>query len=85
VTDQSNALDHDVDQAGALLYDLAVVLRCVPLSPETRDLHVRALELKRDVGRWASEQPPAPLREAAIREILDLRRQASMWLGARAG
>ncbi len=78
--DEAGDLEDDARHAEALLYDLATVLRCVPLGSHTRALHVRALELKRDVCRWPADRPAPSARRAALEELVGLRREAAMWL-----
>ncbi len=73
-------IGEDVRQAETLLYDLAVMLRQVPLREHTRELHLRALQLKRDVGQWVVHPPARSVRQAAIEQLMELHGQAVAWL-----
>ena len=76
----ARTINDDVQRAEALLFDLAVLLRYVPLGDHTRELHLRALHLKREVRQWAV-QPPAPSRlDDVFDELAELRTEAAAWL-----
>jgi hypothetical protein len=62
----------EIQRAEAILHDLAAELRLVPLEEHTSHLHIRALELKREVARWAQTCPPRESRVAAIDELVEL-------------
>jgi hypothetical protein len=74
--------EHEADarQADALLFDLATALRSVPVGPHTRQLHLRALTLKRDVNTWIVQPPPRQARRKALDELGELSREAAAWL-----
>lgn len=59
--------------AEQLLYELARDLRFVPIEPRTMRVHLRALELKREVRAWGS----APPDEGAMTAVIDEARQLS--------
>jgi hypothetical protein len=59
----------DSARAEAMLYTLALQLRRLPVNDRTHRLHVRALELKRDLARWCAEPGLAHAWGAAIAEI----------------
>lgn len=65
----------DTNQAEAILFELAVVLRRVPLSQSVSHLHIRALELKRNVSRWSEVPTSRTSRQATIAELLALQRE----------
>jgi hypothetical protein len=62
----------DTERAEAILYELAGLLRLVPLGEHTSHFCVRALDLKRDVSRWVESTPPESARHALIEELLAL-------------
>jgi hypothetical protein len=63
----------------AELYQLALELRGVPVDTQTHTLHLRALDLKREVSSWHGKAPEKP-RAAAVRdEIAYLRSEAARW------
>jgi hypothetical protein len=64
-------------QAEALLSDVAAELVRLPFEGRTRSLHLRALELKRQLGQWAT----APIDDArrTVKGILALRDEAAVW------
>lgn len=62
----------DKNKAEGLLFALASELRYVPVEERTRELHVRALELKRDVAEWLRRRPDASVRQALCREVQEL-------------
>jgi len=68
----------DLQHAEAVLYELAVLLRRVPLDEQTRDLHLRALHLKRDVAKWHEQVADESSRRAVLNELVRLRREASL-------
>lgn len=55
--------------AEELLFDLAALLRFVPLTEQNRLLHLRALELKRRVRGWSAREPAADEARAVVAEI----------------
>ncbi len=61
------------------LHRLAVELRRVPVGEATRRLHVRALELKRDVTRWGEQRADGETMRAALEEIDGLLAEAIGW------
>ncbi len=75
-----SALADDQRRAETLLFELASALRFVPVEETTRDLHIRALELKRTVRDWMREPPAASAREATCDEILELQARTKMAL-----
>jgi hypothetical protein len=79
-TEPGCTLATDTQRAEALLYDVAVLLRQVSLKEETRHMHLRALQLKREVGHWPIVQPAASEREVAIAELEALYVEAGSWL-----
>jgi hypothetical protein len=70
-------LEIDRKRAEELLFDLASKLVRVPLGPRTRDVHLRALALKRVVGTWHSDPPDEAGRRAVIEELLMLHKTAA--------
>jgi hypothetical protein len=73
------SLEADASHAESLLYELAVTLRRVPVEESTRRMHVRALDLKRQVVRWRADQPPRDERLSALDEIDQLAQEAAFW------
>jgi len=69
-------LDAKIDCAEQLLYELAAVLRAVPVEERTKDLHVRALELKRDVAAWRGRRPSDETCDAILDELEGLVNEA---------
>ena len=69
-------LEVDTERAEALLYDLASKLVRVPLGPRTREVHLRALTLKREVARWRDAPPAEAARRATLDELVALQHQA---------
>lgn len=69
-------LDGDKREAESLLHELATELRRVPMCERTRELHIRALTLKREVSSWGVLEPGGPQRGAVITELGDLHRKA---------
>lgn len=65
-----------IEHAERALFVLANELRRVPLEPDTRRMHVRALELKREVARWRDRRPDIRERSAILEEIEALAREA---------
>ena len=65
----------DTNRAEAILFGLAALLRSVPLSRSASRLHIRALELKRDVSRWSEVPASSALRQATIDDLLSLQRE----------
>lgn len=68
-------IDGWIDHAERALHVLARDLRAVPVDGTTRRLHLRALELKREVARWRDAEPDVPSRCAALDEIEELSRE----------
>ncbi|MBX3225852.1 MAG: hypothetical protein KIT84_30255 [Labilithrix sp.] len=63
------------------LYVLAHDLRRIPLQPDTKRLHLHALELKREVAGWRREGPPdMPSRLQLLAEVESLARAARRYL-----
>jgi hypothetical protein len=75
-------LEQDVLHAELLLHELALELCQVPVDSHTRELHLRALQLKRDVAAWKSAPAPDAIRRAVVAELGELRGQATAWRGA---
>lgn len=69
-------IDGWIDHAERALHVLARDLRAVPVNAATRRLHLRALELKREVARWHDVEPDVPTRCAVLDEIEELSREA---------
>jgi hypothetical protein len=76
---ESAELLGDTAQAEELLFELATELVRLPFGGPTRELHIRALELKRRVGQWARVIPSDAERRATCDGILELRREAAEW------
>ena len=72
-------LPGDAPQAEELLFDLATELVRLPFGGATRNLHIRALELKRRLEQWARVAPSEAERQAARDGILELQREAARW------
>lgn len=71
-------IDRWIEHAERSLFALATELRRVPLAPDTRRLHLRALELKRAIKRWRDEAPDDAAIGAALEEIEELARAACL-------
>jgi hypothetical protein len=71
--------EEDLQRAEAVLYELALVLRRVPVGERTRELHLRALHLKRDVARWHSHMADDATRRAVLDELGRLQSEAAIW------
>jgi hypothetical protein len=69
----------DVGRAAEALHELALVLRHVPVAEHTRELHLRALRLKRDVERWRERVPDARERRSVLEELERLRGDAAVF------
>jgi hypothetical protein len=69
-------VDPDLHRAEALLHDLALELRRVPLEERTRRLHLRALALKTEVGTWRTTPIDEAARRAVLEELLALNNDA---------
>lgn len=69
----------DLRRAEAILHELALVLLRVPVGEQSRELHLRALALKRDVTRWHLWMPDEAVRHAVLDELLRLQQEASVW------
>jgi hypothetical protein len=66
------ALAIDTERAQTLLHDIAVELRFLGLEGHAAPLHVRALDLKRDVTLWTETSPTEMQRQSTIDELLAL-------------
>jgi hypothetical protein len=55
-----------------MLHALATDLVHVPVDSTTRELHIRALELRRDLGLWNESSPGPQVRQSALRELEEL-------------
>jgi len=68
----------------ALLSEVAATLLRLPFEDSTRNLHIRALRLKRQIDPWWDEARPTEADLRAMREsILALRSEAVAWLTGR--
>jgi hypothetical protein len=76
-----SSLASDQHRAEALLFELATILRRVPVEECTRTLHLRALTLRGILGRWPVDQPDASARDAFFDELRALEREALYWRG----
>jgi hypothetical protein len=65
----------EIVRAEALLRDIAASLRKRPMKGGTSELHVRALQLKRQVSSWTGEVPDATVRQV-VEQVVALHRQA---------
>jgi hypothetical protein len=74
--DASVSLEETIARAEELLFALAIELRAVPVHERTRAVHLRALELKRDVASWRASPPIEDDRTRVFREIETLTREA---------
>jgi hypothetical protein len=75
-------------QVEALLFEVARDLLRLPFEGRTRNLHLRALKLKRLVSRWTQAAPSARERETMQERVLELHRETLAWrqlLGAGQG
>lgn len=59
-----------------LLFELAAELRFVPVEGSARTLHVRALELKREVRAWHEAPPESAKVDTVLSEIEELTERA---------
>jgi hypothetical protein len=73
--------DNDARCAEELLHELALDLRHVPVDGQTQALHVRALQIKRDVIRWADQSLAAEERTRVLDELSELRAVARRAVG----
>jgi hypothetical protein len=71
-----------VDHAERSLYVLATELRRIPLDTATKRLHLRALELKRNVARWREHPPSRETAVSTLEEVEALAREAQLHAGA---
>jgi hypothetical protein len=71
-TMKTSPLAVDTERAQTLLHDIAAELRFLGLEGHAAPLHVRALDLKRDVTRWAETAPTATQRQSTIDDLLAL-------------
>lgn len=78
------SLERDVHSAEALLHALATELRNVPVDERTQALHVRALQLKREVTQWG-EAIAAEVRDQVLEELHALRAETAHWQDAPSG
>lgn len=90
--EETSSLEEAIAHAEKLLFALAIELRRVPIQPAaleeprgTRWLHVRALELKRDVALWRPSPPSKAERERVFAELEELTREAQSWRAAHPG
>jgi hypothetical protein len=67
-----------IDHAERSLFLLASELRRVPLTADTKRLHLRALELKRMVSGWRDGSPLEEDVSAVLEELEELARQAQL-------
>lgn len=88
----TSSLEEAIAHAEKLLFALAIELRRVPIQPgpleeprRTRGLHLRALELKRDVALWRASPPSEAERESVFAELVELTREAHSWRAAQPG
>jgi hypothetical protein len=65
----------EVERAEALLHDIATMLLRLPMHGHVRDLHVRALRLKRRVSGWTAQVPDRTAHDT-MTELVELHRQA---------
>ncbi|HVH40821.1 MAG TPA: hypothetical protein VM925_00715 [Labilithrix sp.] len=72
----SDSIEIWIDHAERSLFDLASQLRRIPLESKTKPLHLRALELKREVASWRGRVPDLRTRAAVLDEIEQLAREA---------
>ncbi|MCL2449555.1 MAG: hypothetical protein FWD17_11455 [Polyangiaceae bacterium] len=79
----TGALADDQQRAERLLYELASDLRFVAVEEATRDLHIRALEIKGAVAHWAELRPDDRTREETCDEIVALQARTQAVLGPR--
>jgi len=63
-----------VEHAERQLFALASRLRRVPASGPTRSLHLRALELKRELARWRAQPPDMEARDRVLAALEELSR-----------
>jgi len=69
-------LEADTRRAEAFLHDIAVKLAHVPLGGPERELHLRALALKRDVARWRDERPDGATVQKTLEVLAYLDRES---------
>ncbi len=62
----------DTERAQTLLHDIAVELRFLGFEGVATPLHLRALELKRQVTLWTETAPTEMQRQATIDDLLAL-------------
>lgn len=72
----TDSIDAWMDIAERSLYSLANDLRRVTLEKRTKRLHLRALELKREVATWRDRPPDPASCSATLEEIEELAREA---------
>jgi hypothetical protein len=65
----------EIERAEALLHDIAIELLRVPMHGAARELHVRALRLKRQVATWTPQVADTTV-QATLDQLLALHRQA---------
>jgi len=71
-------MDAPTDAGGALVA-LTVDLRQLPLDAETRELHVRAFELRRRVRGWGDGPPGEAEHAETLAELTALRELVRSW------
>jgi hypothetical protein len=74
-------IDSWIDHAERCLFVVAHQLKRVPLQPSTRRLHLRALELKRAIGRWRDEPPDVAGRDEVLAQIEELAHEVQSFDG----
>ena len=75
----SDSIEAWIDHAERCLHVLAHDLRRIPFVESTRRLHVRALELKREVALWSVDAPDVTTRSTTLDEIETLSGEARRW------
>ena len=70
------SIEARIDCAERLLFELAAELRFVPVEERTRRLHLRALELKREVRSWRTQPPELAACDALCDEVQSLADEA---------
>jgi hypothetical protein len=73
----------DILRAESLLHEIALALLRVPLRGPTRDMHLRALRLKKRVSAWPPDVAESTV-QATIQELVALHRCAFERGGTRA-